>query len=101
MQQADVAVSAGGQTLNELARVGVPTVMLGVAENQRRAVGSYQGLMECAGWWNEADWPQRLAAGLGVLKDPEIRAKRALELRRIFDGQGSHRIAKALLSTFS
>ncbi len=38
MLKADVAISAGGQTLYELAKTGTPTVALAVAENQIRNV---------------------------------------------------------------
>ncbi|MDQ7082427.1 MAG: glycosyltransferase [Aquificota bacterium] len=42
MLDADIAISAGGQTLYELARVGVPTIAVAVAENQMWNVSEWQ-----------------------------------------------------------
>ncbi len=38
MLSSDVAISAGGQTLYELARTGTPTVAVSVADNQKKNV---------------------------------------------------------------
>ncbi|MGC8924395.1 MAG: PseG/SpsG family protein [Calditerrivibrio sp.] len=55
MLDSDIAISAGGQTLYELARVGVPTIAVIVAENQIGNVKKFEelGLVENVGWWNE------------------------------------------------
>lgn len=38
MQKSDLAISAGGQTLYELIKVGVPTIVFCLADNQRRNI---------------------------------------------------------------
>jgi UDP-2,4-diacetamido-2,4,6-trideoxy-beta-L-altropyranose hydrolase len=55
MLESDIAISAGGQTLYELARVGVPTIAIIVAENQIGNVTKWQdlGFLENAGWWGD------------------------------------------------
>jgi len=100
MQEVDLAISAGGQTLHELARVGTPTIALGVAENQRRSIAAYEGrkLMASAGWWDEGNWPSQLTRAVDRMGDPIGRARQSQGLRRLFDGQGARRIAQQLLS---
>ena len=41
MLACDVAISAGGQTLFELARLGVPTIAISVADNQRNNIEGF------------------------------------------------------------
>lgn len=57
MLVSDVAVSSGGQTLLELARIGLPTVAIAVADNQRNNVRSWEdtGFIESAGSWSDHD----------------------------------------------
>lgn len=57
MLVSDVAVSSGGQTLLELARIGIPTVAIAVADNQRNNVRSWEdkGFIESAGSWSDHD----------------------------------------------
>jgi UDP-2,4-diacetamido-2,4,6-trideoxy-beta-L-altropyranose hydrolase len=100
MLQADLAISAGGQTLHELARVGTPTLMLGVAENQRQAIGDYaqRGLMDWIGWWDDGAWPDQMVIAINRMVDPLLRGQKSESLRRLFDGQGARRVAQGLLS---
>lgn len=55
MLESDIAITSGGQTLYELARVGVPTVTLAVADNQRNNVAAWEknGFVENAGAWTD------------------------------------------------
>jgi len=57
MLDSDIAISAGGQTLYELACVGVPTVAMQVADNQRNNIqGAVKlGIISFAGCWNDID----------------------------------------------
>jgi UDP-2,4-diacetamido-2,4,6-trideoxy-beta-L-altropyranose hydrolase len=55
MLESDIAVTSGGQTLYELARLGVPSVALAVADNQRNNVAAWEknGFVENAGAWTD------------------------------------------------
>lgn len=55
MFESDIAITSGGQTLYELARAGVPTVALAVADNQRNNVAAWEknGFAENAGAWTD------------------------------------------------
>lgn len=96
MLRADVAISAGGQTLYELARVGVPTIGVTVAENQRLNVAGWEqeGFVFNAGWWARSDLLCRIAGGLEGIWDRNVRQAMSNSGRRRMDGLGSKRIAK-------
>lgn len=86
MLKSDLAVSAAGQTISELARVGVPTIGIQIAENQKNNIK----------YWQEA--------GFLLTKD-NIGNKLSYELRKrcssigkaLIDGQGVKRIVEVLL----
>ncbi len=100
MLRSDVAVSAGGQTLHELLRVGVPTVAIAAAENQLDNVKAWQkrGVVEYAGCWKDAGLPEKVLACFENLKEQKARLKRSLEAKKIIDGKGAVRVVQRLLS---
>ena len=96
---ADLAVSAGGQTLYELAACGVPTLAIGLGPDQRPTLETLAaaGALLFAGWAGDPG----LLVSLQALLD---RALAAEDLRRglserahaLIDGRGADRIAVAL-----
>ncbi|HMJ36450.1 MAG TPA: hypothetical protein VK501_21280 [Baekduia sp.] len=85
----DVAVSAAGTTAYELAAAGVPAVVVAVAENQRRVVdGARRSGFALAG--------DDLAAAVGHLADPAVRARLQDAGPATVDGRGAERTAAAL-----
>jgi len=97
MLESDIAVSAGGQTLYELARVGVPTISIAVADNQMKNVQGWQeaGFAEYAGWWSDEGALENMAACLkGLMRDVERRERMAESGRRLVDGRGTERIVR-------
>jgi len=77
MLESDIAISAGGQTLYELARTGTPTIAIGVAENQKGNIDGFlkNGLILFAGWWNnEVVW-EKICYYLTDLKSQSLRKK--------------------------
>ena len=57
IMKCDIAVSAAGQTTYELAAVGIPTIIIGVADNQKYNIKSWisAGFIRKEIWWNDAD----------------------------------------------
>jgi spore coat polysaccharide biosynthesis predicted glycosyltransferase SpsG len=100
MMKADLAVAAGGQIIFELARVGVPTVAIGIAENQKANIDGWQkrGFIEFAGWWNNEDLSSRLERSISVLRGIVEREDRARLGKSIIDGQGARRIRDRMLT---
>lgn len=99
MLEADIAISAAGQTLYELARVGVPTIAIAVADNQMNNVKGWQktGFIEYAGWWEEQNVIEKTANSLRLLQERETRQRRSVIGKTYVDGQGARRIVEDIL----
>jgi spore coat polysaccharide biosynthesis predicted glycosyltransferase SpsG len=94
MMEADLAVAAGGQILYELARIGVPTIAVGLAENQRPNIEGWErlGFIKFAGWWDDSALMEKLDRCIEALKDRRERELRSRIGRSTLDGQGARRI---------
>lgn len=99
MLKSDIAISACGQTLNELARVGVPTIGVCIAENQLESVKEWKrlGFLKYAGWNKENDFIKKIKNSLKYLEDIKVREGKSAIGREFVDGKGSFRIIKILL----
>jgi spore coat polysaccharide biosynthesis predicted glycosyltransferase SpsG len=99
MRTADAAVSAAGQTLYELACVGVPTVAVTVADNQRHDAAGWQeaGFLAYAGHWSDPGLLDAVRRAVEGLRDPAVRARAARAGRGLVDGRGALRVARCLL----
>ena len=98
MLWADVAISAAGSTCWEMCFLGLPAILIAVAENQkpgaqelaRRGIAQYLG---CVGNFS----PQGLAAELReLLESKPQRAAMSAAGRQLIDGQGSDRVITAM-----
>jgi spore coat polysaccharide biosynthesis predicted glycosyltransferase SpsG len=98
--EADLAVSAGGGTLYELAWAGCPTVAFELAPNQApnvRALGR-AGVAVSAGAAGAADFLARVTEEVtGLLQSPSHRRALGDAGRALVDGRGAIRIAESLL----
>lgn len=98
MVSSDAAISAAGQTLYELALTGVPTVAVGVADNQRKNIEGWEkaGFIKFAGWWNDEQLLENVSKEFDLLKDPGLRSELSEIGRKHVDGLGAGRIADYL-----
>lgn len=99
MMEADLAVSAGGQTLYELARVGCPAIAIRVAENQdgQLAVLEELGVIQFAGHAEDRQLLATMDTAIHqLLSDPRARSSMIQAGQRLVDGQGALRVARAL-----
>ncbi|MDD5063438.1 MAG: UDP-2,4-diacetamido-2,4,6-trideoxy-beta-L-altropyranose hydrolase [Phycisphaerae bacterium] len=98
MLESDIAISSGGQTLYELARVGVPAIGICVADNQLQNIKGWQevGFLKYICWYNNKDMKERLASSLKKLVYADIRVKMSQAGKTLVDGQGPSRIVSAL-----
>ncbi len=99
MKEADIAISAGGQTLYEFARVGVPTAVVSVAENQLNNIEGCQkaGFIEYIGKHSD----KRLFENMkNLLERLHYKKRKTIDQigRRCVDGQGARRVVKELLA---
>jgi UDP-2,4-diacetamido-2,4,6-trideoxy-beta-L-altropyranose hydrolase len=97
MLEADLAVSAGGQTLYELASIGCPAVAIPIAPNQR---GQSQALADFGAAVSGGDATageinlEKLAGIVeSLLADPRTLAVLGDKGRKLVDGQGALRVA--------
>jgi UDP-2,4-diacetamido-2,4,6-trideoxy-beta-L-altropyranose hydrolase len=102
MLESDIAITAGGQTLYELARIGVPTIVVAVADNQSANIRGWQevGFAEYAGDGANRELPERISQKIELLKDNNARQYKSKLGRKIIDGAGSSRIVREVLSDF-
>jgi len=102
MLESDITISAGGQTLYELARVGVPTIAISVAHNQTHNVENWQkvGFIELAGYWDDENLLKNILDKLELLKDRKIRLEKKNIGQEAVDGKGALKIAKYSLNRY-
>ncbi len=98
MLYADMAISAGGQTTYELARVGTPAVLVAVAENQLLNCKGWEkaGFAIYAGWWEEGKLFEKILTYTERLVDFELRNAMSKKGKKLVDGQGAKRVVKEL-----
>ena len=103
MNDSDVAISAGGQTLYELARMGVPTIAVSIIDNQQYDIDGLQkaGFIEYAGAWDDERWEAGIIRAVNVLSDRKERLKRSIIGRKIVDGVGALRIADKIIEVYN
>lgn len=94
MMRCDLAISAAGQTTYELARVGIPTIAIGVAENQRNNIKGWlkNGFLREELWTEDADLFEKL--GREISRAPQLLRDDV----RLCDGQGARRLAEFFLT---
>ena len=99
MAWADVAVSAAGSTCWELAFMGLPSLLIVAAENQRAvAEGLFAaGAAENLGWHEDITSHAISKALYGLCESFERRFNMSKNGRKVVDGKGSARVKESLL----
>jgi UDP-2,4-diacetamido-2,4,6-trideoxy-beta-L-altropyranose hydrolase len=93
LSQVDIAIGAGGVSALERCCLGIPSLLLQVAENQADTIN---GLVE-AGAAEHGEWPESpgtlVLSVIRLLKDQGRQAAMAAAGRRLCDGRGAARTA--------
>lgn len=103
MEQCDLAISAAGSTMYELAVVGLPVVTFSFVDNQRRIAEGFgrENAGICVGHYQpetEAEFLDALTQYVNQLVNNSGRRKELSErAHALVDGKGAERIAKAVL----
>jgi len=94
---ADLAISSAGTTTWELAFMGLPSLIIILAENQVKVAGQLDsaGIAKNLGWHNRLDPPDISQGISSILSDADARASMAKLGRRTIDGFG---VDKALIA---
>ncbi|NEO35149.1 MAG: hypothetical protein F6J90_02035 [Moorea sp. SIOASIH] len=101
MVKADLAISAGGQTLYELARCATPTIALCVGADQipNLTALEHRGCIVNIGWASQPNWLDQLYQVLQqLLVNPNQRAVLGKASSNLIDGKGASRIAQVIQS---
>lgn len=99
MLESDIAISAGGQTLYELARVGVPTVAVIVADNQIGNVTNFlcKNLIYHSEFYSDSNLNKNIKKSVFDLFEYEKRTRINIMLRNQLDGLGQNRLIEHLM----
>ena len=103
MMESDIAISAGGQTLYELAVTGTPTIAMKIAQNQTTNI---KGLTDAsfilyAGDYEDKDILEKINLNIKLLKNKNLRTKIYNTGKKLVNGHGSRLIAEILLKNVS
>ncbi len=98
MQWADVAISAGGTTCWELAYLGVPKIIVILADNQRGIAGGLDeaGVSISLGWYADLTGEALASAVDRLVSNVNLRQEMSRRGRALVDGQGSSRVCQLL-----
>jgi spore coat polysaccharide biosynthesis predicted glycosyltransferase SpsG len=99
MAEADLAVSAAGQTLYELARCGTPTIAFSTGRDQERNLSDLAntGFLVSTGDASQTEWPEKLEAAFGTVANNDLlRAYMSKIGQTLIDGFGSSRLVEAI-----
>jgi spore coat polysaccharide biosynthesis predicted glycosyltransferase SpsG len=99
MLAADIALTAAGQTIYELAATGTPTIAVCVADNQIAQARAFEraGALAYAGEWGDRGVDERVAFLLGTLDPLDTREAMSLAGRALVDGTGARLVAKTCI----
>jgi spore coat polysaccharide biosynthesis predicted glycosyltransferase SpsG len=98
MSEADLALGAGGTSSWERCCLGLPTVMIATADNQRLIAKhlSEAGAVRFLGEWSAVDAASARAAIDGFASQPEELRQMAENAATLCDGLGARRLADIL-----
>ncbi|GAG53024.1 unnamed protein product, partial [marine sediment metagenome] len=93
MLNSDIAISAGGQTLYELARIGVPTIGICIAHDQFLNLINWQEkeFIQYIGWYNDKKLLFKLEKSISKLISFKERIKSSERSKILIDGKGTKR----------
>ena len=100
MIESDIAISAAGQTSYELASIGVPSILISVADNQIRSAEKFEklGIDFYAGLWYEKNLFDKITESIVKLSNFNVRKNMINNAKKIIKADGSKRIVEFILN---
>lgn len=94
MRWADLAITAAGSTCWELALMGVPALLVAVADNQLKVAETLnsKGIMKNLGWWEELTEKEIMKEISIYLLNQRLRCRSIQRGRALIDGKGVFRL---------
>lgn len=98
MAWADVAIAAGGSTNWELAFMGLPSLVIIIADNQQETVDRLEkmGTIINLGWHKEVNFLDITEAIASLLVNTELRERMTQLSKKLVDGEGNRRVLSNL-----
>ena len=98
MKKADIAISGGGSTCYELAYLGVPNIILVLADNQKKIAEGLDnyGTSINLGWFKEVTEDKIKEAVVDLIGNKEKREEMSKKGRKIVDGKGVERVVEEI-----
>jgi len=109
MRHADIAISAGGGTLYELAACGTPSISFIYAQNQRKVseffsenpmTGTCSGYIRTLGFYDEIDYLAFLRMLKDLIGNYEYRKNVSIAMQQLMDGKGARRSAEKIMEYY-
>ena len=99
MQTNDLAISAGGQTLYELARIGTPTIAILLVENAIDDTLGWEkvGGIINIGWWDNERLLEKLTSAIYKLGDKEVRQRMQNKAKQYISPNGAEILVKEII----
>lgn len=100
LQEADLVISNGGQTLNECIALNVPTLAIEMADNQFCNIRGWEslGVIFSAGKITDVDISKKLKDSLLKIADLSIRQVLSIRSQKALDLNGAQRVLKYVLN---
>ncbi len=101
MAWADLAMTAGGSTTLETAFMGLPTIAIVTAENQRQVADCMhaKGTLVNLGWHETVSMQDIASALSSVIDNRKLRADMSAKGRALVDGLGTHRVVSEMMGS--
>lgn len=98
MAEADLAISAGGSINWELAYMGIPSLVIVLADNQEEIARSLEdrGISINLGWYSNLDEENLQKTLDNLISQPDKRTDMSIRARDLVDGKGADRVLDRL-----
>jgi spore coat polysaccharide biosynthesis predicted glycosyltransferase SpsG len=99
MHNNDMAIASGGQTLYELAKIGIPTIAIVLVDNAVDDTIGWEdvGFLKNIGWYNDECLLEKLNNELRILQDKKERKKMSEIGLNLMQGNGAKLIVDSVL----
>jgi len=99
MSTNDLAISAGGQTLYELALVGIPTIAILLVENAKDDTFGWEkvGFIENIGWYDDINIKDNLLSALKQVEDKNKRVAMQKSAKIYIQPNGAKRLYNGII----
>lgn len=99
MDEADIAICGGGQTLYEMASLGLPSIAITLVDDQVEDIRGFSkiGSTRALGWWNHTNLLSKIENEINLLTEPETRKNMASAGQQAINGKGALTLAQKLI----